>query len=124
MIWTRGSRRRSFVMGRRMNDAEAHLRSRLPSRKSLVRFLLILIASWGVLSTTSVAVFILPKDPDPDHRAIIKMAIGLILVWCVLGGIGMYVLRDLFVRWATRIPIGCEPGLCCSASPSPWRKRR
>jgi hypothetical protein len=42
----------------------------------LVRYLLILITSWGVVSTTVVAVLILFKDSDPDHRAIIKMAIG------------------------------------------------
>ena len=84
----------------------AHLRFRLPTRKSLVCFLLIVIAAWGVLSTTAVTVFILSKDPDPDHRAIIKMGVGLILVWCVLGGLLMWGLRDRFVRWATSIPLG------------------
>jgi len=71
-----------------------------------VRYLLILLASWGVVSTTAVAVFILSKDLDPDHRAIIKMAIGLILVWCVTGGLVMYRFQDGFVAWATRIPLG------------------
>jgi hypothetical protein len=71
-----------------------------------VRYLLILLASWGVLSTAAVSAFILSKDPDPDHRAIIKMAIGLILVWCVLGGLVMYRFRDGFVSWTTRIPLG------------------
>ncbi len=51
---------------------------RLLTRESLVRSFLILIAAWGVLSTTAVAIFILSKDPDPDHRAIIKMGVGLI----------------------------------------------
>ena len=82
------------------------MRFRLPTSTSLVRHLLILLASWGVLSTTAVAIFILSKDPDPDHRAIIKMAIGLILVWCVLSGLVMYRFRDGFVAWATRIPLG------------------
>jgi hypothetical protein len=72
----------------------------------LVQFLLILIASWGVVSTTPVAVFIFANDPDPDHRAILKMGIGLILVWCVLGGLVMYRFRDSFVAWAKRIPLG------------------
>jgi hypothetical protein len=71
-----------------------------------VRYLLILLGSWGVLSTAAVAAFILSKDPDPDHRAIIKMAIGLILVWCMLGGLVMYQFRDAFVVRATRIPLG------------------
>ena len=82
------------------------MRFRLPPRNSLVRLLLILIAAWGVLSTTAVTVFILSKRPDPDHRAIIKMGVGLILIWCVLGGLLMYRLRDRFVAWATRIPLG------------------
>jgi hypothetical protein len=71
-----------------------------------VRFLLILTASWGVLSTTPVAAFIFANDPDPDHRAILKMGIGLILVWCVLGGLVMYRFRHSFMAWANRIPLG------------------
>ena len=98
--------RRSFVMVRRLNAAEAHLRSRRPTRTSLVHFVLVLIASWGVISTTAVAIFILSRDADPDHRAIIRMTIGLILIWCVLGGLAMYRFRDGFVAWATRIPLG------------------
>ena len=82
------------------------MRFRLPPRNSLVRSLFMLIAAWGVLSTTAVAVFILSNDPDPDHRAILKMGIGLILIWCVLGGLVMYRFRDSFVAWATRIPLG------------------
>jgi hypothetical protein len=84
----------------------AHMRFRLPTRKALVCSLLIVITAWGVLSTTAVTVFILSKDPDPDHRAIIKMGVGLVLIWCVLGGLTMWGLRDRFVRWATRIPLG------------------
>ncbi len=84
----------------------ARLRFRLPTRTSLVGFFLIVIAAWGILSTTAVTVFILSKDPDPDHGAIIKMGVGLILIWCVLGGLVMWGLRDRFVRWATRIPLG------------------
>ncbi len=71
-----------------------------------MRYLLILIAAWGVLSTTPVAVFIFANDPNPDHRAILKMGISLILVWCVLGGLVMYRFRDSFVAWASRIPLG------------------
>jgi hypothetical protein len=93
-----------------MSDVElippAHFRFRLPTRKSLVGFLLIVISAWGVLSTTALTVFILSKDQDPDHRAIIRMGVGLILIWCVLGGLVMWGLRERFVRWATRIPLG------------------
>jgi hypothetical protein len=35
-------------------------------------------AAGGNLSTTAVAVFILSKNPEPDHREIIKMGVGLI----------------------------------------------
>ena len=66
------------------------MRFQFPTRKFLVRLLLIVIAAWGVLSTTAVTAFILSKDPDPDHRAIIKMGVGLILIWCVLGGLVMW----------------------------------
>ena len=55
------------------------MKFRLPTRKPLVLFLLIVIAAWGVLSTTAITIFILSNDPDPDHRAIIKMGVGLIL---------------------------------------------
>ena len=82
------------------------MRFRLPTRTSLVRHLLILLASWGVAFDHGGRAFILSKDPDPDHRAIIKMGIGLILVWCVVGGLVMYRFRDGFVAWATRIPLG------------------
>ncbi len=58
------------------DDTPAHFRFRLPTRKSLVSFLLIVIAAWGVLSTTAITVFILSGDPDPDHRAIINVGVG------------------------------------------------
>jgi hypothetical protein len=78
----------------------------VPTRNSLVSFLLVVIAAWGVISTMAVTVFILSEDRDPDHRAIIKTGVGLILIWCVLGGLVMWALRDRFVRWATGIPLG------------------
>jgi hypothetical protein len=82
------------------------LKFRLLTRASLVRSLLILIASWGVLSTSAITIFILTNEMNPDNRAIIKMGVGLILIWCVLGGLVMYRFRDSFVAWATRIPLG------------------
>lgn len=71
-----------------------------------MRSLLILIAAWGVVFISAVSAFILTKDRNPDNRAIIRMGIGLILIWCVLGGLVMRAFRDRFVRWATRIPLG------------------
>ena len=79
---------------------------RVPSRATVVRSVLILIAGWGVLSTTAIGIFIITNEKNPDNRAIIKMGIALILIWCVLGGAIMVLLRDRFVAWANRIPVG------------------
>ena len=76
------------------------------NRRGIVRLLLILIAAWGVLSTTAVAAFVFAHETNPDHRAILKMGIALILIWCVVGGGLMWWLRDRFVAWARRIPLG------------------
>ncbi len=75
-------------------------------RSRLIRWLLILITAWGVLSISAVTAFILTNETNPDNRAIIKMGVALILIWCVLGGTLMYRFRDRFVAWATRIPLG------------------
>ena len=81
------------------------MRRGLVSRQGLIRLLLILIAAWGILSTTAVAAFVFSHEANPDNRAILKMGIALILLWCVLGGTIMYLLRDRFVGWARRIPL-------------------
>mgnify|MGYP000847688969 CR=1 FL=1 len=74
--------------------------------RRFVRIVLTLITAWGVLSISAVTAFILTHETNPDNRAIIKMGVGLILIWCVLGGAFMVLLRDRFVAWATRIPLG------------------
>ena len=79
---------------------------RVPRRATVIRSVLILIAAWGVLSTTAIGIFILTHEKSPDNRAIIKMGIALIIIWCVLGGAIMALLRDRFVGWARRIPLG------------------
>jgi hypothetical protein len=73
------------------------LEFRLPTRKSLICFLLNVTAAGGILSTTAVTVFILSNNPGPDHREIIKMGVGLILIWCVMGGLVTWSSRDRFV---------------------------
>lgn len=82
------------------------MRRGLVSRQGLIWLLLILIAAWGILSTTAVAAFVLSNETDPDHRAILKMGIALILIWCILGGTMMYLLRGRFVARARHIPTG------------------
>jgi hypothetical protein len=79
---------------------------RAPGRQQFVRIVLSLITAWGVLSISAVTLFILTNETNPDNRAIIKMGVGLILIWCALGGVLMYRLRDRFVAWASRIPLG------------------
>jgi hypothetical protein len=75
-------------------------------RRRFVRIVLTLITAWGVLSISAVTAFILTNEANPDNRAIIKMGVALILIWCVLGGTLMLRFRDRFVAWATRIPLG------------------
>lgn len=76
------------------------------TRETIVQVLLILIAGWGILATSVVAALVLSTEQDPDKRAIMKMGIGLILIWCVGGGLLMYFVRDQFGAWVTRIPVG------------------
>jgi hypothetical protein len=54
-------------------------------------------ADGGILSTTAVTVFNLSKNPNPDYRAVIEMGVGLILIWCVLGGLVTWSSLDHFV---------------------------
>jgi hypothetical protein len=76
------------------------------NRSKSVHLFLSVIAAWGILSTTVVAAFVFSHEANPDNRAILKMGITLILLWCALGGAIMYLLRDCFVGWARRIPRG------------------
>src|SRR3954469_4108988 len=66
---------------------ETDLTLRVPGRYTPVRIILAMLAAWCVDSTTAIAIIILTNPTSPDNRTIIKMGIGLILIWCVLGGI-------------------------------------
>ncbi len=77
----------------------------MPSEVRKTRLMLQILAGWGLLSTTAVAVFILGGEADPDQRAIIKMALGLIGIWCLAGGLAMRLVRDRFSGWARRLPL-------------------
>ncbi len=78
----------------------------LARRDIVIRTLLVLIAAWGCVSLSAVSAFVLTNEPNPDNRAILKMGIALVLIWCVLGGAVMYGLRDRFVAGVRRIPLG------------------
>jgi len=76
------------------------------TRQTITPILLSLIAGWGIFATSVVATVVLSAEKDPDKRAIMKMGIGLILVWCLTGGLVMYRARDRFAAWARRVPLG------------------
>ncbi len=84
----------------------ASLKTRAKRRQRIVGIVLSLITAWGVLSISAVTLFILTNETNPDNRAIIKMGVALILIWCLLAGSLMYAFRNRFVSWATRIPLG------------------
>jgi hypothetical protein len=76
------------------------------TRQTITPILLSLIAGWGIFATSVAATVVLSAETDPDKRAIMKMGIGLILIWCVTGGLVMYRARDRFVAWARHVPLG------------------
>ncbi len=76
----------------------------MPSETPKTRRVLQILAAWGLLSTSAVSVFILGGESSPDQRAIIKMALGLIGIWCIAGGLVMRLARDRFSRWAQALP--------------------
>ncbi len=84
---------------------ETHMLQRV-NRQTITPILLSLIAGWGIFATSVVAMLVLSAEQDPDKRAIMKMGIGLILIWCVSGGLLMYWARDRFVAFARHIPLG------------------
>ena len=101
------------------------MRFRFPTRKSLVVFLLIVIAAWGVLSTTAITVFILSNDRDPT-TAIIKMGVGLIPHLVRLGRLLMRGLRDRLQRGGDPHPLGWRnpaPVLLFIAFAVCWKRR-
>ncbi|KKL92820.1 hypothetical protein LCGC14_1880870 [marine sediment metagenome] len=75
-----------------------------PRSTKFARRSLQVIGVWGGLAAGVAAV--LNIHAAPDKRAIVAMGVGLIVIWCVLGGVTMRLLRDRFVRWARRLRIG------------------
>jgi len=68
------------------------------------------LAVYGGLVAVVVGVLNFAGEADPDKRAKVAMGLGLIVIWCVLGGVTMRLLRDRLAGWARRIRI-------------PWRVR-
>jgi len=64
------------------------------------------IAVYGILVHSLVGFLNLTGGGDGpeihDAHAIVAMGLSLIVIWCILGGLAMYLMRDRFVRLATR----------------------
>jgi hypothetical protein len=80
--------------------------SRLRAR--LTPILLALLALWGAFTTSLVAHFILTASTNPDEKAIIRMALCLIAVWCLAAGALMLQFQNSFVAWVLswKLPFG------------------
>lgn len=78
------------------------------SRDTVVVRILQVLAVWGVIASgIPVTFFFLTADQqDPDQFAIVCMGMGLLIIWCVIGGILMRLGRDRFVSAAKRMRVG------------------
>jgi hypothetical protein len=72
---------------------------------TLARKLLYVLAGWGILTTGVVAFLVYGGETDPDKRAILSMGIGLIVIWCIVGGTAMRIGRDRLVGLARKVKI-------------------
>jgi hypothetical protein len=79
--------------------------NRPPRRERVARWVLLGLAVWAALAYAAVAVIALPHEADPDKRAVILMGGTLLAVWCVLGGLVQWRLREPLTRWLRRIPL-------------------
>jgi hypothetical protein len=64
------------------------------------------LAAWGLGVLLVVSVLVLAGEGDPAKRAVLIMGLGLVSIWCVLGGLVMRLARDRFVAWAGRLRVG------------------
>ncbi|MCX5671036.1 MAG: hypothetical protein NTU94_06925, partial [Planctomycetota bacterium] len=74
-------------------------------RTRIATWTLVVLASAGLVLVALVAAAILLGERDPDKRAIICMALGLVILWCILGGVLMRLGRDRFVSLMARVRI-------------------
>ncbi|MFO8037636.1 MAG: hypothetical protein R6U57_13515 [Anaerolineales bacterium] len=68
----------------------------------------VLVKIIGIYSATAVSLisfFVLASDASLAEKALIKMALGLILIWVILGGSLMYVFRRPVRRFVRKIPL-------------------
>lgn len=63
------------------------------------------IAVYSILVISLISFLVLTSDAPAHEKAIIKMALGLILIWIVMGGSLMYSFRDRVRDLVRRIPL-------------------
>lgn len=91
--------------GRRSGGLQSRLKSYLSSGR-VGAFLIKLLALYSAIVVALVSSVILLGSNQPRERAIIMMALGLILLWCVLGGLLTLKLRERIRNLVLRIPLG------------------
>lgn len=64
------------------------------------------LAGVGLLVVLVVGVLVFGGEKDPAKRAVVCMGLGLVVIWCILGGVTMWRLRGRFVACARRLKIG------------------
>jgi hypothetical protein len=76
------------------------------TRDAIARLVLRILAVYGIVIAAIVGLLnFAAGNPNPDQRAIVAMGLGLIVIWCVLGGIAMRLIRDRFVELVRRLKI-------------------
>lgn len=76
------------------------------NRDTVARLVLTILAVYGVAIAAVVGLInFAAGKANPDQRAIVAMGLSLILIWCVLGGLAMRLIRDRFVEQVRRLKI-------------------
>jgi hypothetical protein len=76
------------------------------TRDAIAKLVLRVLAVYGIAIAAIVGFLnFAAGNPNPDQRAIVAMGLSLILIWCVLGGIAMRLIRDRFIEQVRRLKI-------------------
>lgn len=63
-----------------------------------------ILAIYG-MSVAAVVGLLNIENRDPDGHAVVLVGLGLIIIWCMLGGTLMFSFRGRFVRWVASIRV-------------------
>src|SRR3989344_3238363 len=72
--------------------------------KDISNLLIKIIGVYSIVVVTIISTFIL-VNAEPTDKAIIKMALGLIIIWVILLGSLMYKFRDHIKNFIQKIPL-------------------